>query len=468
MSIRSITPSSSCSAPIGISVATTCWPKALFSDSRARKKSARSRSSMFTNTMRASPSSAARSQSRLVVTSTPITPFTTNTAPSTTRRAARASAMKLGSPGVSIRLILRSSQRKVERLAEIDISRAFSSGAESDTVVPSATEPSRLMAPASNKSASFTDVFPLPRWPTKATLRILFGDSCAIGLLPSACTSDRPVSPCQAYRGPRGRAPGGLLAGARRQPGLHCRAVRRGADRQLSSREPYPLAHAAQAEADALRARVEPVPVVAHGDVDRVAVPAHPDADATRPRVPRRVGERLLDQPVDGGLSLACQPRGAAPFPRLTRVSTARPAEAALRSARVSMAASSPSSSSAAGRSSAIRRRRFTISRRVCSIASETRARPGLASRICAPRRAASAAPRGPERLVVELRAQRARASSEASIVCRRRSAATERAVATAVAALAATEAIRSCESSSNDGPRSGPTAARRRGSPSP
>src|SRR6185312_1807285 len=130
--------------------------------------------------IRARPSSEARSHSRLVVTSAPITPFTTKTAPSTTRSAASASAMKLGSPGVSIRLILRSSQRNEERLAEIDISRAFSSLAESDTVVPSATEPSRLIAPASNKSASFTDVLPLPRWPTNATLRILFGDSCAI------------------------------------------------------------------------------------------------------------------------------------------------------------------------------------------------------------------------------------------------------------------------------------------------
>src|SRR5215217_90266 len=184
MSIRSITPCSSCSAPIGISVATTCWPNACLSESRVRKKSARSRSSMLTKTIRDNPSDEARSQSRLVVTSTPITPLTTNTAPSQTRRAARASATKLGSPGVSIRLILRSSQPNDERLAEIDISRAFSSGAESDTVLPSATEPSRLIAPAVNRRASFTDVFPLPRWPTKATLRILFGDSCAIDLLP--------------------------------------------------------------------------------------------------------------------------------------------------------------------------------------------------------------------------------------------------------------------------------------------
>ena len=115
-----------------------------------------------------------------MVTSTPITPLTTNTAPSQTRSAARVSATKLGSPGVSSRLILRSSQWNEARLDEIDISRAFSSGAESETVVPSVTEPSRLMAPDSNSSASFSEVLPLPRWPTSATLRIRLAWSCAM------------------------------------------------------------------------------------------------------------------------------------------------------------------------------------------------------------------------------------------------------------------------------------------------
>ena len=48
-------PRTSCSEPIGISVATTCGPKASLSESSVRKKSARSRSSMFTNTRRARP-----------------------------------------------------------------------------------------------------------------------------------------------------------------------------------------------------------------------------------------------------------------------------------------------------------------------------------------------------------------------------------------------------------------------------
>src|SRR3954447_2017340 len=173
MSIRSITPRSSCSEPIGISVATACGPKLSLSWSSVRKKSARSRSSMFTKIRRARPSSLARCHSRSVFTSTPITPFTTNTADSQTRSAAMASAMNEGSPGVSTRLTFLSSHENDARLEAIDICRAFSSGAESDTVVPSATEPRRLIAPASYRSASFRDVFPLPRWPTKATLRIL-------------------------------------------------------------------------------------------------------------------------------------------------------------------------------------------------------------------------------------------------------------------------------------------------------
>ena len=143
MSIRSITPRTSCSAPIGISVATACGPNALLSASSVRKKSARSRSSMFTNTMRAMSSSAARCQSRTVESSTPITASTTKIADSQTRSAPSASATKLGSPGVSRRLILRPCHSNDESAAEIDIWRCFSSSSASDTVVPSTTDPIR-------------------------------------------------------------------------------------------------------------------------------------------------------------------------------------------------------------------------------------------------------------------------------------------------------------------------------------
>ncbi len=72
------------------------------------KKSARSRSSIVTNTTRHRPSTSARSQRRVVCTSTPLTPLTAKSAPSTTRSEASVSAWKPGSPGVSTRLILRS------------------------------------------------------------------------------------------------------------------------------------------------------------------------------------------------------------------------------------------------------------------------------------------------------------------------------------------------------------------------
>ena len=81
--------------------------------------------------------------------------------------------MKLGSPGVSIRLTLTSRHSNEASDAEMDMPRDFSSSSASETVVPSATEPSRVVAPASNSRASCSDVFPLPRWPTRATLRIL-------------------------------------------------------------------------------------------------------------------------------------------------------------------------------------------------------------------------------------------------------------------------------------------------------
>src|SRR4051812_24848522 len=128
---------------------------------------------------RATPSSAARDHSRWVETSTPITALTTKTADSHTRSAPSASATNEGSPGVSIRLTLTPFHSNEASAAEIDMPRACSSSSESDTVVPSATVPKRFVAPASNSRASCSDVFPLPRWPTRATLRIL---SAACGM----------------------------------------------------------------------------------------------------------------------------------------------------------------------------------------------------------------------------------------------------------------------------------------------
>ena len=143
--------------------------------SSVRKKSARSRSSMFTKTTRASPSSSASLQARDVPTSTPMTAETVTSAPSTTRAAQRSSPWNAGSPGTSTRFTLRSCQVVCSSDIEIESCRLCSSSSASDTVVPASTVPRRLIAPVWKRSASTSDVFPVPRWPTTATLRIFAG-----------------------------------------------------------------------------------------------------------------------------------------------------------------------------------------------------------------------------------------------------------------------------------------------------
>ena len=127
---------------------------------------------MFTKTTRESSSSSARFHTREVFTSTPITPETTTIAPSTTRSAATVSAWKPESPGVSIRLILRPCHSQLQSEAASDICRRCSSSSQSETVVPASTCPSRFVLPAWKSSASTSEVLPVPRWPTTATLRI--------------------------------------------------------------------------------------------------------------------------------------------------------------------------------------------------------------------------------------------------------------------------------------------------------
>src|SRR5438034_958659 len=124
------------------------------------------------------------------------------------------SGSQLGSPGVSIWLISRPSHSNGARAEEIDISRDFSSEAESETVLPSATEPRRLIAPAWNRIASFSEVFPLPRWPNRATLRILSASVLAMRrLLPPGRKHDNP-------RGARPLLLLGLERGLEPQDGL--------------------------------------------------------------------------------------------------------------------------------------------------------------------------------------------------------------------------------------------------------
>ena len=224
MSTRSMTPRTSCSEPIGISVATTCGPKAALSESSVRKKSARSRSSMFTKTRRATPSSCgALPQALRARPRRPSRALTHEDGRlADAQRAERVGDEATARPGVSIRLILRvAATRTRPARAEIDISRAFSSSSESETVVPSVTEPSRVIAPASNSRASCSDVFPLPRWPTRATLRIR-----SAALVHARLSSPRRAAPslnaawthaerCE-RQSPAGCRPGGATSGAAR------------------------------------------------------------------------------------------------------------------------------------------------------------------------------------------------------------------------------------------------------------
>src|SRR5687768_8912051 len=179
-------PVSSCSDPIGRWTATQRGDSCSCICPSARKKSARSRSSMLTKSTRAIPSSSARFHTRVVPTSTPMTPLSTRSAPSTTRREHRASPWKLGSPGTSTRLSFRPCHSAWVSEREIDILRCCSSSSQSATVEPASIVPSRFVSPAWKSSASTSDVLPVPRWPTTATLRIFPGSKAGMRASSSA------------------------------------------------------------------------------------------------------------------------------------------------------------------------------------------------------------------------------------------------------------------------------------------
>src|SRR5690242_19777033 len=186
---RSTIPFSSCSAPIGSWMATHRSDSCCRAASSTRKKSARSRSSMLTKRTRESSCSSARFQTRDVLTSTPMTALRTTRTPSTTRSAAYVSAWNPASPGVSSRLILRSFHSRWQSDPERDIPRRCSCSSQSETVVPCSTLPSRFVFPASKSSVSTSDVFPTPRCPATAMLRIFVGSVAGIGGVYSSVAS---------------------------------------------------------------------------------------------------------------------------------------------------------------------------------------------------------------------------------------------------------------------------------------
>ena len=169
-------PVSSCSAPIGRWIATQCSLSCSCSAPSTRKKSARSRSSMLTNRTRERSLRRRALQLRAVCTSTPITPLTTNSAPSTTRmRGDRVSdearvARRVDQVDLAV-LPLGVADARGER----HVSSLLVLVPVGDRRAPPRSCPSRFVAPAWNSIASTSDVFPVPRCPTTATLRIFPG-----------------------------------------------------------------------------------------------------------------------------------------------------------------------------------------------------------------------------------------------------------------------------------------------------
>src|SRR5439155_846371 len=145
---------------------------------------------MLTKRTRESSCSSARFHTREVLTSTPITPLSTRATPSTTRSAAYVSAWKPASPGVSTRLILRSFHSRWQSDPDRDMLRRCSCSSQSETVVPCSMLPSRFVCSASKSRASTRDVFPTPRCPATAMLRIFVGS--VAGMRDATRAGDRP------------------------------------------------------------------------------------------------------------------------------------------------------------------------------------------------------------------------------------------------------------------------------------
>ena len=106
--------------------------------------------------------------------------LTTISTASTARSAAIVSPWKEGSPGVSSRLTFTPFQVRWQSDAAMLMPRRRSSSSKSQTVVPSATRPRRVVLPAAKSIASTRLVLPLPRWPSTATFRSWAGSGCAI------------------------------------------------------------------------------------------------------------------------------------------------------------------------------------------------------------------------------------------------------------------------------------------------
>ena len=191
---------------------------ARWSCSSVAKKSARSRSSMFTKTTRERPSSSARSQTRAVCTSTPI-----DAADDDER--ALDDAQRRERVGLEARV--------AGRVDEVDLAalplergratrRATSGGAARPRPSrrPSLPPLDRCrggsIAPAWKSIASTSEVLPVPRWPTTATLRIFSGSNCRHRMGESSAS----VATCSRGNADVARASAGWRGARRREARL--------------------------------------------------------------------------------------------------------------------------------------------------------------------------------------------------------------------------------------------------------
>jgi hypothetical protein len=158
---RSMTPLSACCEPIGICRGTHFWPQLARTCSSVPLKSAFSRSIRLMNTARGTETSSANCHANSVPTCTPDAPHTTISARSAARRAHFTSPMKSAYPGASTTFTLCPfhSHGTTERLTLN--TRFCSSGSQSETVVPSSTRPSRVVAPVANSIPSASEVLPV-------------------------------------------------------------------------------------------------------------------------------------------------------------------------------------------------------------------------------------------------------------------------------------------------------------------
>ena len=246
---RSTTPVSSCSVPIGSWIATQ-RSESCSRPPRARGRSRRARGRACSRRRRArARTRSARFHTRAVLTSTPITPLSDDER--RPRRPAAPRTCRPGSPrrpGESTRLIFRSFHSRWQSEPESDIARFCSCRPSRRPSCPARRVPSRLIFPAWKSSASTREVFPTPRWPATAMLRIFVGSVAGMRDVSSSVASSRIVSPLAWMKGAVHRPKIGACAlssalpccSPSRAPPLHPTACSSGARTAARSSSPAP------------------------------------------------------------------------------------------------------------------------------------------------------------------------------------------------------------------------------------